>query len=256
MRVDDLKHAAARLVDVEAQRLRDHALEFRMGPVLVELDLAAQEIVGIDVTEDDVDVGDGQAVVFVADADIGAGRFGTDAQALIGVDLDRRTGAGTRRIDRHHRQRQAVPGEVGVLANAQHAIDQQTHVEAGAAHVRRDRVLDAELVGKNLGAHEPADGPGDDRLVKARIVHVDGAAIGKQRQQPAVITFLDRRVLDAEKGFARQFGREALDQQAFQAIVLARNRRDVGGTDDRDLAPAFFDDRLGDPPRGILVLPG
>ena len=72
---------AAASLDLEPERLGDLALDLGAGALGVELDVAAEEVVGVDAAEDEVEVGDRdrlEAALGPADADPRAGRVGAE----------------------------------------------------------------------------------------------------------------------------------------------------------------------------------
>ena len=56
--LEQLDHAGGGVLDLEPERLGDLALDLGAGALGVERDVAAEEVVGVDAAEDDVQVGD------------------------------------------------------------------------------------------------------------------------------------------------------------------------------------------------------
>ena len=120
-----------------------------------------------------------------------------------------------------------MPGEVGRLANLDHLVDEHADVEARPAQVGGDDVLQPERLRQHLRAGQAADRPRDHRLVEPRVLPVDGAAVGEQREQAPVVPVGVRRVLDALEHGARLLGRVGLEHEALRAVVLPHHGRDL-----------------------------
>ena len=79
--LEQLDHAGRRLLNPESQRLGDLPLDRGAGALGVELDVAAEEVVGVDPPEHQVEVGHRDrlhASLRPADADPRAGRVGAE----------------------------------------------------------------------------------------------------------------------------------------------------------------------------------
>ena len=107
-------------------------------------DVAAEEVVGVDAAEDDVEVGDRdrlEAALRPADADPRAGRVGAELGPVrVRVDADERAGPGADRVDPDQRHVEHEAGDVRGRGDLEAPVGDQRDVERGAADVGAEDV--------------------------------------------------------------------------------------------------------------------
>ena len=115
----------------------------RSAAAAVEPAVAAEEIVGIEIAEHQVGVGDGRAVAAVAVAGGARHRAGAlrpDMQDAAGIDPRDRAAAGAHAGDVEAVQGDPVAADLAVHDQRRGAVLDQADVGRGAAHVERDQV--------------------------------------------------------------------------------------------------------------------
>jgi hypothetical protein len=103
--LEQLDHPGGGRGDVEAERLGELAGDLGLGALGIELDVAAEEVVGVDAAEDEVQVGDGdrlEPAVGPADPDARSRRIGAElGPPGVRVDADERSRPGADGVDPH-----------------------------------------------------------------------------------------------------------------------------------------------------------
>ena len=169
-----------RLLDIHAERPRDLLCDDRARLLGVELQGAADQLRRVDVAEHDIGVCDGRlaAALVVADrARRRAGAHRPDLQRAAAVDPQDRAAAGADlgKIDRRHFQRisgarQQPRAEHDtradlVFGGARHlAILDQRGLGGRAAHIERNRLVDADPPGQRLHPDNPGGRPRLDNV--------------------------------------------------------------------------------------------
>src|SRR5205823_2011247 len=101
--LEELDDSGGGLGNVEPERLGELTADLGLGALGVEVDVAAEEVVGVDAPEDEVEVSDRdrlQSALRPADADPRPGRVGPElGAARVRVDVDKRPGPGADRVD-------------------------------------------------------------------------------------------------------------------------------------------------------------
>ena len=226
------EHRVGRLLDLEPERLRDLGANGVRGPLRVELDPAAEEVLGVDVAEHQSCIGHGRLLAAPAVADgsgHGAGAVGPDAEEAAWVDPGDAPPARADALDVDRRQAGHVPREhaskPGLARELDVAAADQAHVEARAAHVADDRVRRFAGV----------DAAGDRRHRRSRIDRVDRASRNVVEIQNA-----------AERAHDEQLAREARRTQVFLHLPeMSLHQRLQRGIDrGRRRAPVLADDRI------------
>ncbi len=215
----------------------------------VEPHAPAEEIVGAEITEHQVAIGDGRhraAAAVAGGARRGAGALRPDLERAEAVD--RRDGAAARAhgVDVEHRYRQIAPFDLAAAGDQRLARLDQRHVARRAAHVEGDDVRESGRAAQMGARRHPAGRP--------RKHGGDGAARGGRERRHAAVrlhdVFLPRG--DARLGQApielTDVAREdrlqiGVDDGRAQPIVLADLRQHLGR--ERDAAARhFLDDDL------------
>src|SRR5690606_11614958 len=130
---------SSRILDTDAQRIGNPALDGLHGTTLVEPLPAAEEVIRVQVAEDDGGIGNGGlgAALVVAGGTghrAGAARSDLDLPEL--VDARDRAAAGADRVGRNDRQGDAPAVDHRVeIVDAGLAVKNHAEVEARAAHV-------------------------------------------------------------------------------------------------------------------------
>ena len=253
--VDDGEHAFGRLVPVDAQRLgkrRDRGI----GPLGREGHLAAEEVVGIQPAEHEVGVGHrGRAATPAV-----AGGAGLRARALrphlegaAGIDAGDAAAACADGRDVDHRHQYRIAANPGVARSGLvvAAVDHDTDVGAGAAHVEGDEAAPAGML-RRPGAAQHARGrprhERDDRHVRHHRRGRD-AAVRPHDVEIARDAGLLQPVLEAAHVVANLGADEGVHRRGGEALELAELRRHPGRGGDEGLGPFLQHDG----PRALLV---
>ena len=152
----------------------------------IELQLAAEETVGVEPPQHQIGVGHGRLGAAIAIAG-GAGRraraLRADRQAVLRIEPGDRAAAGADLDDVDHRRldRKSLHIAAGVVdrVDREAAVLDQRALGGGAAHVEGDDVLEPERLGIGAGADAAADRPGFDQADRLPAGALD-------REQPAV----------------------------------------------------------------------
>ena len=231
LRVDDLDHRRRRVLHRHAERIGDPRLDRLARLLRVEPHAAAEEEVRVEAAEHEVRVGDGRlaAALFVA------GRTRPRARALradaqhAGFRLDpadaAAAGADRRHVD--HRQGERIFVDDRAVGIAGLAVDQDADVEAGAANVRGENLVDAELLAERLRAERAAGGTGHQqrRAAAARLLDRTQAAGGVHHRHRAFQPGVDQ-LLPHHVEIARHRRREiGVHHRGRGALVFADQRR-------------------------------
>ena len=211
----------------------------------IELDLAAEEIVGIEPAKNGVAIGDrrlGAAAVEADRAGIGAGAFRPEAD-LLGqrIDLQDHAGAGADRVEMQRRHVELEAVHERLVLDPRLAAGDHPHVKARAAHVGADQRVIADQLADIGRAQNAADRAGDHGLVQARMVDRGQSAEGEQRLHAVSEAIFLRDVLDALKLLAAARRGIGLDQHAVQPRLLADDRPHLVAGVDRDVGAGLFD---------------
>jgi hypothetical protein len=136
--LEQLHDALGRVLHAQPEWLGDLLGDRRASGVDVERDLAAEEVVRVDVAQDHIAVGDrrGLHAIRRAAADPRAGGVRPDLDpARGGVDPDVAPRSGPDRVDLHQRDVEQEAPDVGEVLDVVIAVGDQRQVEAGAADV-------------------------------------------------------------------------------------------------------------------------
>ena len=232
---------AAASLDAEPERLGDLALDLGARALGVELDVAAEEVVGVDAPEHEVEVGDRdrlEPALGPADADPRAGRVRPElGPARVRVDAHERAGAGADRVDLDQRHVEHEAGDVRRLGDLEPAVGDQRDVEAGAADVGAEDVRELHPLGELRGrrrrrrsAPRPASAPAPCASIE--IVPPCEAMTRSSKPAPASFVSLADRLQRAARGL----GRVGLDQGRVEPREVAAHRVELRGEEDRHLA--------------------
>ena len=164
------RHADQAVVAVIAERLGDPLRMAVRAAARVELQLAAEEAVGVEPAEHQIGVGHRRLGAAAAVADRARRRAGAaraDVQAALRVEPGDRAAAGADLDDVDHRRldRKAlhVAADVVDRLDREAAVLDQRALRGGAAHVEGDDVLEAERLRVGAGADAAADRAGLDQ---------------------------------------------------------------------------------------------
>ena len=199
MVVHDLDDAGGGVADADAERLGDLLLDRVLGELAVELEVAAQEIIGIDVAEHDVGIGNGRIVAAAAvagGAGIGAGAHRADLEPAQIRPGDRApAGADRDDVDGGRQQRVLVDGRGG--RDDRLAVGDQADIEAGAADIGADDVAMPQQVAEELRGDDAAGRARGERVdrAKLRIGRAHGAAHGLHHQERRIEAAVAERAL-------------------------------------------------------------
>src|SRR6185369_16659972 len=260
--VEQLDDAGRRIFDRQAERVGDLRLDVVTGTLDVELDGAAQKVLGIQVAEHDVAVGDGDRIEAAfrpagADAVAGAVRAELDRLA-VGVEAHEAASAGADRVHGDQRQRKDQAGHVGVGLDGEAALGDQRHVEAGAADVGTGDVLVAEVLAEQLGADDPADRPGDDGAGQFLGLPADRAAVRRHDAQVELGAVLLEAVADLLQRLARGFGAVGFEDGGVHPVAFLARRVVIDRGENRDvglqLLQLFADDVAGPLLAGFVLV--
>ena len=165
--LEQLDHPGRGMRHVEPERLGELATHLGLGALGVEVDVAAQEVVGVDAPEDQVEVGDRdrlEPALGPADADPRPGRVGAQlGPARVRVDANERAGAGADRVDLDQRDVEDEPGDVGRGRDLEAPVRDQRDVERRPADVGAEDVSLADATGQLGAADDAADRARDER---------------------------------------------------------------------------------------------
>lgn len=206
----------------------------------VELDVAAQEIIGVDAAEHEVEVGHRghlEAALAPAHADLRSGRVGSELGPVgVRVDAHERARAGADRIDLDQRQVEDEASDARRLLDRVLAVGDQRDVEARAADVGAHAVAQAELLGQVACPDHAADRSRDQRARELARVDRDRAAVRGHDPQVEGGARLARHAAHLLQLLARGLGRVGLDQRGVQAREVAPHRVELGGQEHRAVA--------------------
>ncbi|MPL90461.1 hypothetical protein SDC9_36511 [bioreactor metagenome] len=260
--VEQLDDARGRVLDRQAERVGDLFLHRVPGALAAELHLPAEEVVGVQVAEDHVAVGNGHRLDprgLPADADAIARRIRAELDRLgVGIEPDEAARPRADRIHRHQRQRQQQPRHVGVVLDRQLVLRDQRHVEGGAADVGTGDVRIAQHLAQILRPDHPADRPRHDRARKLLRLPRDRAAMRRHHPEVEFRAVLLEGGGDLLQRLARRLGGEGLEDRGVGAMGFLAHRVIVGRGEDRNgLARGrdLFLDQIAHPPlmRGVAV---
>ena len=232
---DQAMRALGELVDARLELLR-HRLEGLNGGVEVERHVAAEEVAGVQVAEEDVAVGDRRNRPAQAPADVGAGASRPDRQ-LAGerMNAELRAHPGADRFGVDHRDVRPEAEQPRLPNDRDHAVADDPDVEARAADVAADDVARAHELADVMAAEHAADGAGGIRFVEPRGADRHGAAVGEEGRHLAVEALGARPRLDPLEVAPRRLARVCLRDDAGESGVFLVGRRDRRGEDDRNL---------------------
>ena len=194
-------HALRGVADVQSERIGELSLDLVICALLVELDLAAEEVVRVEVPQDDVAISDGRhrdATLRPGDPDPVASAVRTDLDPVgPGRETHQRAGAGAHRVDLDERQFEHESRDVRLGLDRELAARDERQIEARAADVGTDNIVESEHVGEVLGADDAADRARYQRPRELLSVSRDGAAVRCHDPQFQVGAELLDAVLDA-----------------------------------------------------------
>src|SRR5262245_3785290 len=173
----------------------------RLGDI--ELDLTAEEIIGIEPPQNGVAIGDGGSLTTPVETHrtgIGAGTLRSETH-LGGqrVDLQDHSGAGSDRVEMQGRDVELEAVHDRLMLDPRLAAGDHPHVEARPAHVRADERVIADELADIGGAENSTDRPGDHRLVQPWVIDRGQAAEGEERLDTVAEAVTTRDVLDARE---------------------------------------------------------
>ncbi len=242
----------------------DLALDLGERALGVELDVAAEEVVGIDAPEDDVEVGDRdglEAALGPAHTDPRAGRVGPELGPVrVRVDAHERAGPGADRVDADERHVEHEAGDVRGRSDVEPPVGDQRDVEGGAADVGAQDVRELQPLGQRLAADDAADRTGDESRRQLLRLHRDRAPVRGHHPQLEGGVSLLRLLADLLHRCAGGLGGVGLDQRRVEPREIAAQwvqlRSKVNG--DRAVHAALgldLGDDLRRPPlvRGVAV---
>ena len=152
LRHRDAQDAVGRLGRIEPQRRRDALGHLALAAREVELEFAAQEVVGIEPAEHQIGVGHRRLLAAAAighRAGDGTRALRADPQRVAGLDAGDGAAAGADLVDVHHRnldrQRALVAADQRRAGRERPAFADHAGLGGGAAHVEGDGVAHAEL---------------------------------------------------------------------------------------------------------------
>jgi hypothetical protein len=208
------------VVRIDTERVGHLLLDSVEGGIDVELDLAAEEVVRVEIAEDDVAIGDRQNLVATLEADgsrRGSGAVGADLHLLRDrVEPDVAPGAGADRLHVERRQVQHEPGDHRLGLDRNVTLRDGGDVEARAAEVGHDHVWLVQDARDVSAGHAPPDRTRDERLVQTRVADVAEAAVGQHRLQVVLELLPLERVLDLEQVRPRRRSGVRLEENAVQ----------------------------------------
>ena len=231
--VRKLVHRRRRLDQLEAERLGDLLLEEASRLRDVELGATSQEVPGVEVAEDRVDVGDrrlGPAVCVADGAGIRPGAPRADARRTGAfVDGDDAPAREPERDDVHLRERVVVAEDERFTLVLDQPLADRADLEGRASHVRGDDVSQAELLPEALRADEAADGARLDHPDRARrgLVHRQQPTVGLSHEQlagEAVLRQLRPQVVEVPVDDRPE---SRVERRRRRPLVLADDRRDL-----------------------------
>ena len=187
--VDDAVDGAGRLGDAHAQG-PGHLLRHRPARgVHVEGDLAAEEVLGVQVSQDQAGIGHrgfGAAAVVAHRTGVGAGAARADLQEA-GPLLEPGDAAASRANGLHPDlgRQQPVAQEDGLVVPLHGAAADNADLEGGAPHVRRHDVVDAAQAAHVVAGGDPGRGTRLDGShgLAHRVVDAQDAAVGLHDQR-------------------------------------------------------------------------
>src|SRR4051794_4918485 len=163
LRRHDLIDARGGFERIEAERFGDALLDRRARLLAIECVAAAEEILRVDDAENDERVSNGwfrAAAAVTRGPRLGARALRPDLQAITVGPGDRAaTRADSDHLDRGHMHGQPLIKE-GRAFLLEHAVYDQSDVEAGAAHVGGDDLAVTEQLADVARRHQSPDRPG------------------------------------------------------------------------------------------------
>ena len=224
IRLEHADHALGCLLDADAERIGAFLLEGLQSSVDIELHLAAEEVVGIEPSEDRIAIGDRRLGATAAETDGTRHRARTlRAERDLPrqrIDLDDHAGAGADRVEMQRRHVELEPIHDRLVLDARLPPRDDAHVERCAAHVRADEAIVADELPTYV-APRSRRSPRDHRLVQARMIDRGEATEGEQRLHAILEAVLLGDVLDALELLPAPRGCIRLDEHAVQTRLLA-----------------------------------
>ncbi len=220
LQIDQPEDAGGSLLAREVQRARD-GIDGRFAGGAIEFSLAAEKIIGVEIAEQEIGVGDGRGRAALAIA----GRAGDCARAFRAdtkarrIDPRDRSAAGADAGDVEAAQRDALASEATLGGELCLAACDQRDVGRGAAHVERNKVGNAEQPG---GTARTGDAAGWTRQ------H------GRDRQPRC---FRNRRHAAMRENDEQAAGEACLAEANFEVRQVAMHRRPDIGVHDRGRDP-------------------
>ena len=217
---EELENAFGRVVRVETKRIGNALLDRLVAPLLVEDDFAAEEVVGVEIAEDDVAVGERRridAALFETHADARAGAVRSELDTLrnrVKADIGAR--AGTHRVDIDQRQLEHETRHVGLGLGGELAAGDETEVEGRSADIGANDIADTEFRTQIARTYHAADRAGNEGAGEFTGFRRDRAAMRGHDAQLELTAEILRAVGNLLELTARRFCRIGLDGHGVQ----------------------------------------
>ena len=215
----------------------------------MQLQLPAQEKFGVEPAQHQVGVGHGggfAAGAVAAGAGPGARALRSHRQHAALVDAGDGAAAGAERAHFDHRNcHRQPPLDLVIGGELRLALQQQSHVAAGAAHVEGYRLLEARFAGEVGAADHPAGEAREQQLNRPlrRLRQAGGAAVRLEQRAGAAHAPLLQRVADAPAVAAQQRFQVGVGHGGAGTLVLAPQRRHPMREGNRDGGEAPLQER-------------
>ena len=232
--------------DADAERLGDFFANGLNGAILIEAHSAAVIILGIEVAEDDVGVGDsrlGAAEIETGGAGHRAGAARADLHAIfeqfVHAGDGAAAGADRESLDHGDADHPAVDDGAEIVA-ADAVLDDQADVEAGAAHVGHDDVLVAERLWHVMRAHQAGDWTAIESAAGGGAENFGDSAGALNHEQRFFVAALAQLVPHGGKLDLHGALQIGVEDGGHGALVFAELADDLSGENHRQVADVKF----------------
>ena len=246
--VDHLGHRGGRLDDVEPERPGHPALDGLAGEIGTQGHAAAEEVLGVDVSEHQVGVGAGRlrtAAAVGGRAGAGPGAARPHVQEPAVVEPADRAAAGPDRVHVDHRQGDRMSIDLALPRHLHLAVLDDRGVEARAAHVDDHEIVGAEATREGKARARPARGAGENRrrrVSRHELGRRDTAVRLHHQQDPVERGFLERdhQIVDVAAQHRSDVGAH---HRRRDPLVQAYLRQDLRRNGEEEVAGQLLDDR-------------
>src|SRR5277367_62145 len=244
--VDDFADDDRGFFYTDAQGLGDFFAHGLDGAIFIEAHFSAEIILGVQVAEDNVCVGDGgfgAAEIETRRAGDGAGTARADLHAIFEEFVDGGDGAAAgadgERLNHGDADHPAIDDGAKIVT-ADAVFDDEADVEAGAAHVRHDDILVAENFGYVMRAHKAGDWAAVESAAGSGAKNFGDSAGALNHQERLGVTFFAELVPHGGKFDLHGALEVGVEDGGHGALVFAELADDLSGEDHGQVADVKF----------------